>query len=55
MFGIENLDALREISGGKLSRYYTLEVTDAYDNSGTNKFDILNNQNMYLKHPLCYY
>lgn len=44
MFGIENLDALREISGGKLSRYYTLEVTDAYDNSGTNKFDILNNK-----------
>lgn len=44
MFGIENLDELRELSGGKLSRYYTIEVTDAYDLSGTNKFKILDNK-----------
>lgn len=43
MFGIENLDALREISGGKLLKYYTLEVTDAYDETKTNKFEIQNN------------
>jgi len=41
MFGINNLDELRELSGGKLSRYYTVEVTDAYDVSETNKFDIM--------------
>lgn len=44
MFGIENLDALRELSGGKLSRYYTVEVTDAFDSSGVNKFDIIDNK-----------
>ncbi|MGN1342618.1 MAG: hypothetical protein ACI4VL_05280 [Bacilli bacterium] len=43
MFGIENLDHLRELSGGELSRYYTIEVTDAYDESGINKFDIIDN------------
>ena len=44
MFSIENLDDLREVSGGKLSRYYTIEVTDAYDESGTNKFNIIDNK-----------
>lgn len=43
MFGIENLDALREISGGKLYKNYTIEVTDALDETGTNEFTILNN------------
>lgn len=43
MFGIENLDALREISGGKLYKNYTIEVTDAFDETGTNEFTILNN------------
>lgn len=44
MFGIESLDELRDLSGGKLSRYYTLEVTDAYDATGTNKFQIIDNK-----------
>ena len=44
MFGIENLDDLREVSGGKLSRYYTIEVTDAYDESETNQFNIIDNK-----------
>ena len=43
MLGINNLDELRELSGGKLSRYYTIEVTDAYDASETNKFNIIDN------------
>lgn len=43
MLGINNLDELRELSGGKLSRYYTIEVTDAFDESGTNEFDIMDN------------
>lgn len=43
MFGIENLDALRELSGGKLLKEYTIEVTDAYDETKTNKFEIQNN------------
>lgn len=47
IFGIESLDELRELSGGKLSRYYTLEVTDAYDESGMNKFQILDNKFVY--------
>lgn len=44
MFGIDNLDSLRELSGGKLSRYYTIEVTNAYDSTGVNKFDIIDNK-----------
>lgn len=47
MFGIESLDELRELSGGKLSRYYTLEVTDAYDEEGVNKFQIIDNKYVY--------
>ena len=43
MFGIENLDMLRELSGGKLSKYYTIEVTDAFDATNTNQFVILDN------------
>lgn len=43
MFGIENLDKLRELSGGRLSRQYTIEVTDAFDETGTNEFKILDN------------
>ncbi len=43
MFGITNLDELRELSGGKLSRYYTIEVTDAYDADRANRFEILDN------------
>lgn len=43
MFDIENLDDLREKSGGSLSRYYTIEITDAYDITKTNEFIILNN------------
>lgn len=43
MFGIDNLDSLREMSGGKLNRYYTIEVTDAKDASMTNEFKILDN------------
>ena len=47
MFEIESLDELRELSGGKLSRYYTLEVTDAYDEEGINKFQIIDNKYVY--------
>lgn len=43
MFGIENLNMLRELSGGKLSRYYTIEVTDAFDADETNEFTIMDN------------
>lgn len=43
MFGIENLDSLRELSGGRLNKYYTIEITDAYDASMTNKFNIIDN------------
>lgn len=42
-FGINSLDELRELSGGKLNRYYTLEVTDAYDSEGINEFTIMDN------------
>lgn len=42
-FGINSLDELRELSGGKLNRYYTIEVTDAYDSEGINKFTIMDN------------
>lgn len=47
MFGIDNLDSLRELSGGKLNRYYTIEVADAKDASGTNEFKILDNMYVY--------
>lgn len=47
IFKIENLDVLKELSGGKLSRYYTIEITDAYDETGTNEFAILNNIYVY--------
>lgn len=47
MFGIEDIAKLKELSGDKLSRYYTLEITDAYDESGTNEFIITNNVYVY--------
>lgn len=47
IFKIENLNILKELSGGKLSRYYTIEVTDAFDETGTNEFAILNNIYVY--------
>ena len=43
MLGLENLDKLREASGGTLSRYYTIEITDAFDAGRTNEFFIKNN------------
>ncbi len=43
LFGIENLNSLRELSGGKLSRYYTIEITDAFDADKTNEFTIIDN------------
>lgn len=43
MFDITDLDDLREKSGDKLSKYYTIEVTDAYDASRTNRFNLSNN------------
>lgn len=42
-FGITDINNLRELSGGKLSRYYTIEIADAYDSDKTNKFNIQNN------------
>lgn len=42
-FGITDINNLREVSGGKLSRYYTIEIADAYDSDKTNKFNIQNN------------
>ena len=47
MFGVTDLDELRELSGGKLNRYYTIEVTDAYDESETNKFDIMDSMHLF--------
>lgn len=44
---LENLDILKELSGGRLSRYYTIEITDAYDETGTNEFVIMNNIYVY--------
>ena len=38
-FGITDINNLRELSGGKLSRYYTIEIADAYDSDKTNKFN----------------
>ena len=46
-FDIANINDLREVSGGKLSRYYTIEVADAYDADGTNKFKIQDNTFIY--------
>ena len=46
-FGITDINNLREISGGKLNRYYTIEVTDAYDAEKTNKFKIQDNTFIY--------
>ena len=42
-FGITDINNLRELSGGKLSRYYTIEIADAYDSDKTNKFNIQDN------------
>lgn len=42
-FGITDINNLREVSGGKLSRYYTIEIADAYDSDKANKFNIQNN------------
>ncbi|MGM9876533.1 MAG: hypothetical protein ACI310_04805 [Bacilli bacterium] len=42
-FGITDINNLREVSGGKLSRYYTIEIADAYDSDKTNKFNIQDN------------
>ncbi len=44
---IENLSILKEISGGRLSKNYTIEVTDAKDDSGTNEFPIVNGVYVY--------
>lgn len=42
-FGITDINNLREVSGGKLNRYYTIEVADAYDADKTNQFKIQDN------------
>ncbi len=47
MFGIESLDKLRELSGGKLLKEYTIEVADAYDEAHKNQFTILDNTYVY--------
>ncbi len=47
MFGIADLEALKELSNGNLSTAYTVEFTDAYDETGTNKFNIMNNVYVY--------
>lgn len=47
MLKVENLDVLKELSGGRLSRYYTIQVTDAYDATHTNEFVIMNNVYVY--------
>lgn len=47
MVKIENLDVLKELSGGRLNRNYTIEVTDAKDETGTNEFAIMNNIYVY--------
>lgn len=35
-----NVDILRDLSGGKLAEYYTIEITDAYD-AYTSRYDIV--------------
>lgn len=52
MFGIANLDELRELSGGKLSRYYTIEVTDAFDIEEANEFNIIDNMYVFETPPI---
>ena len=47
IFKIQNLDVLKELSGGKLSNNYTIEVTDAFDETGANEFSIINNVHVY--------
>lgn len=47
MVKIENLDILKELSGGRLNRNYTIEVTDAMDETGANEFAIMNNVYVY--------
>jgi len=44
---VENLEILKELSGGRLNRNYTIEITDAFDESGTNEFSIINNIYVY--------
>lgn len=46
-FGITDINNLREVSGGKLSRYYTIEVAEAYDAGKANKFKIQDNVFIY--------
>lgn len=47
IFKVENLSVLKELSGGRLSRYYTIQITDAYDETGANEFAIMNNVYVY--------
>lgn len=47
LFDITDINSLRELSGGKISRYYTIEIADAYDAEKTNKFNIQNNTFIY--------
>lgn len=42
-FGITDINHLRELSGGKLNRYYTIEIADAYDIDKNNKFKVQDN------------
>lgn len=46
-FGIEDINKLKELSDGKLSRYYTIEITDAFDADKANEFKITNNIYVY--------
>lgn len=47
ILNLVDLEVLKQLSGGKLNRYYTIEITDAYDDTNTNEFVILNNTYVY--------
>lgn len=44
---VANLSVLKELSGGRLSKNYTVEITDAKDESGYNEFPIINGVYVY--------
>lgn len=46
-FGIETTATLKELSGGKLSKFYTIEVADAYNENKTTQFKIIENMFVY--------
>lgn len=40
---VTNFDILKDLSGDELSEYYTIEITELWDDTHDNKYDILDN------------